>query len=153
MLSLRRASPHHAEALHRIQKAAFQEDLDTYQDFETNPACETLDQMVHKIDKHDYFAIYFEEGLVGGVAVRQTADHEYRLSPIYLSPDFQNKGLGTQIFTSLFAVYQDARSWSLDTPKMNKRNGHFYEKLGFLPVGEHYINERLTLTRYHRVVE
>ncbi|MDF2963616.1 MAG: hypothetical protein K0S39_5351 [Paenibacillus sp.] len=150
MLSIRRTKPNEAVQLHRIQKEAFQEDLNTYQDFETNPACESIDRLLYKINTYDYYTLFFHSEVIGGAAVRKSADREYRISPMYLSPDYQNKGLGSQILRSLLALYPDARLWTLDTPKQSIRNGHFYEKLGFIPIGEKYINEQLTLTRYQR---
>jgi hypothetical protein len=153
LLSLKRAGHNEAEVLHHIQNEAFQEDLISYQDFETNPACESIDQMLYKINAHYYYAIYFHDQIIGGVAVQKRADYEYRISPMYLSICFQNKGLGTEILNAIFSLYPDARLWSLSTPKMSLRNGHFYEKFGFISVGEHYINELLTLTHYQKVIK
>jgi GNAT superfamily N-acetyltransferase len=153
LLSIKRAGLNEAEALHSNQKEAFQEDLVSYQDFETNPACESIDQILFKINAYDYYAIYFHDQIIGGVAVQKRADNEYRISPMYLSPSYQNEGLGTQIVNSIISFYPDARLWSLSTPKPSLRNGHFYEKFGFIPVGEHYINERLTLTHYQKVMK
>jgi GNAT superfamily N-acetyltransferase len=152
LLSIKRAGQNEAEILHKIKNEAFQKDLDTYQDFETNPACESIDQMLYKINASDYYAIYFEDQIIGGVAVQKNVDFEYRISPLYLSPSYQNKGLGTQIINLIFPLYPDARLWTLSTPKPSMRNSHFYEKFGFNSVGEHYINERLTLTYYQKVM-
>jgi GNAT superfamily N-acetyltransferase len=153
LLSLIRAGQNEAEVLHNIQNEAFQKDLVSYQDYETNPACESIDQMLYKINASDYYTIYFHDLIIGGVAVQNRADYEYRISPMYLSPSYQNKGLGTQIVNLIFSLYPDARLWSLSTPKPSLRNRHFYEKFGFISVGEHYINERLTLTHYQKVMK
>jgi GNAT superfamily N-acetyltransferase len=153
LLSIKRAGQNEAEILQKIQNEAFQKDLDSYQDFETNPACESIDQMLYKINASDYYAIYFEDQIIGGVAVQKKVGFEYRISPMYLSPIYQNKGLGTQIINLLFPLYSDARLWTLSTPKPSLRNGHFYEKFGFISVGEHYINERLTLTHYQKEIK
>jgi hypothetical protein len=47
LLSIKRAGQDEAEILQKIQKEAFQKDLDAYQDYETNPACESIDQMFY----------------------------------------------------------------------------------------------------------
>jgi GNAT superfamily N-acetyltransferase len=152
LLSIKRAGQNEAEILQKIQNEAFQKDLDAYQDFETNPACESLEQMLKKINASDYYAIYFEDQIIGGVAVQKKADFEYRISPMFLTPIYQNRGLGSQIINSIFTLYSDARLWTLSTQKPSLRNGHFYEKFGFISVGEHYINDRLTLTHYQKVM-
>nr|WP_282943398.1 GNAT family N-acetyltransferase [Paenibacillus sp. RC67] len=92
----------------------------------------------------------FHDEIIGGVAVQHKSETQYRISPMYLNPDYHNKGLGSQILNTLFSLYPQAQMWTLSTPKPNLRNGHFYEKFGFVSVGEHYVNERLTLTHYRR---
>lgn len=153
MLTLKRAGDKEAETLHWIQSEAFHEDLKAYQDFATNPACETLDQMLQKIRAHDYYAIYWENEIIGGAAVQHKSENHYRISPIYLNPIYHNKGYGSQIIKSLLSLYPSAQIWTLSTPKPSARNGHFYEKFGFVPVGEQYINERLTLTHYRKEIQ
>ena len=44
--------------------------------------------------------------------------------------------------------FPDAVKWSLDTPKDNVRNHHFYEKCGYKVVGEHQVNDQLILLYY-----
>ncbi|MEW4427777.1 hypothetical protein AB1I68_09950 [Paenibacillus pabuli] len=39
------------ETLLLLQKAAFQEDLEKYEDFESNPACETYEKLAENISK------------------------------------------------------------------------------------------------------
>jgi hypothetical protein len=53
LLSIKRAGQNEAEILQKIKNEAFQKDLDSYQDFETNPACESIDQMLYKIKIKD----------------------------------------------------------------------------------------------------
>lgn len=43
---------------------------------------------------------------------------------------------------------EEAEKWSLDTPKDNIRNHHFYEKCGYKVVGEHQINDKFILLDY-----
>lgn len=82
MLSIKRAGLSEAEQLHRIQKEAFQDDLAAYQDFETNPACESVQRMEEKIQAHDYYAIYFGDEIIGGVGIQRKADQEYSVNKL-----------------------------------------------------------------------
>lgn len=45
-----------------------------------------------------------------------------------------------------------AVQWSLDTPYLNIKNHHFYEKLGYIKVGEHEITEKLRLIDYIKTI-
>ncbi|WP_269083163.1 GNAT family N-acetyltransferase [Ornithinibacillus californiensis] len=67
---------------------------------------------------------------------------------MFLAKKQQNKGLGSQIMQLIEREFPKATEWSLDTPHLNTRNHHFYEKLGYEKVGEHRITEQLVLIDY-----
>ena len=48
--------------------------------------------------------------------------------------------------------FPEAMEWSLDTPHLNGKNHHFYEKLGYIKVGEHDITEKLRLIDYVKTI-
>ena len=58
---------------------------------------------------------------------------------IIINGEYQNKGLGSALMALLEANYPLARSFSLDTPHLNIRNHHFYEKLGYKVAGDEFI--------------
>jgi GNAT superfamily N-acetyltransferase len=55
---------------------------------------------------------------------------------IFLAPDYQGRGIGSQALRFLAAAYPLARRWTLDTPVYALRNQHFYEKFGYVKVGQ-----------------
>jgi ribosomal protein S18 acetylase RimI-like enzyme len=50
------------------------------------------------------------------------------------------------------STFPKVKTWSLNTPKDNRRNRHFYEKLGYKKNGEAKINDRLTLIEYKKKI-
>jgi len=44
--------------------------------------------------------------------------------------------------------FPSAIEWHLDTPHLNTRTHHFYEKLGYEKIGEHQVSEKLILFDY-----
>lgn len=66
--------------------------------------------------------------------------------------EYQNKGLGSNIISQIESIFPNVKTWSLDTPKDNRRNRHFYEKLGYKKNGETKINDWLILIEYEKNV-
>jgi GNAT superfamily N-acetyltransferase len=60
----------------------------------------------------------------------------YNLGRIYIDPDYQNKGIGAQTMKFIESAFRDSQKWTLGTPKLAFRNHHFYEKLGYVRIGD-----------------
>ena len=91
---------------------------------------------------------------VGGVRVRwhqgkKVYENINWISPIFIIPKFQNKGIASKVIEQLFSIYPNTIEWRLDTIKQETGNCHLYEKCGFVRVGEDTIvNEKMTLVDY-----
>ena len=84
----------------------------------------------------DYYKILDENQIIGGIIIFRKRSREYELGRIFVGPDFQNRGIGTQAFEFLRQAYPLAKRWTLGTPAWNERNRHFYKKVGFVEIGE-----------------
>jgi len=84
----------------------------------------------------DYYKIVLGEKIVGGIIVFRKAAREYELGRIFVDPDFQNQGIGTQAFEFLWQEFPLAKRWTLGIPAWNRRTRHFYKKVGFEEIGE-----------------
>lgn len=71
------------------------------------------------------------------------------ISPIFIIPKFQNKGIASAVIEQLFDIYPNTIEWRLDTIKQEIGNCHLYEKCGFVRVGgDIVVNEKMTLVDY-----
>ncbi len=84
----------------------------------------------------DYYTILADGRIIGGIIVLRKGTREYELGRIFIEPEFQNQGIGTQAFEFLWETYPLAKRWTLGTPKWNRRTRHFYAKVGFTEIGE-----------------
>ena len=57
------------------------------------------------------------------------------LGTIFLDPEYQSYGIGTQVMEYIHDSFP-AKRWVLDTPHWHTRNHYFYEKLGYHKIGE-----------------
>jgi len=139
-----------ANELLKLQKEAFHSDLIKYKDYFLSPAAESLQYFILKMQTSLYYSIFVDGRLAGGICIlEQTKDHYY-LYRIFLGSEFQNKGLGSKILQQLEKQFFLVKKWSLDTPKDNRRNRHFYEKHGYIKTGEQQITKYLTLIYYEK---
>lgn len=68
------------------------------------------------------------------------------ISPIFIIPKFQNKGIASAVIEQLFDIYPNTIEWRLDTIKQETGNCHLYEKCGFVRVGgDIVVNEKMKL--------
>jgi RimJ/RimL family protein N-acetyltransferase len=63
-------------------------------------------------------------------------DDQYVLCAMFVAPEFQNRGIGTQAIGLLEEAHPAAIKWSLSTAYSSHRSQRFYERLGYTKVGE-----------------
>ena len=156
LIELKLVTEGEAESLHRLQVEAFMPLYEKYQDDDTSPAKESLKRVTEKIieENSDFYFIVFRGEKVGGVRVRwhqgkKVYENVNWISPIFIIPKFQNKGIASTVIEQLFDIYPDTIEWRLDTIKQERGNCHLYEKCGFVRVGEDIVvNEKMTLVDY-----
>ena len=149
--------------VHELQNRAFMPLYEKYHDDETSPAKETIARTEEKIldTFSEYYLIRFDNKYAGAVRVaRKKTKHENNIafvqdvcfiSPLFIVPEYQNRGIGYQVIQMLFEKYQDTVEWVLYTIKQEKGNCHLYEKCGFMQVGEEkQINDTMSLVKYEK---
>ena len=84
----------------------------------------------------DYYKILADKQIIGGIIVFEKGIRDYELGWIFLTPEYQNQGIGVKAFDFLWKTYYLGKRWTLGTPAWNLRNQHFYKKVGFNEIGE-----------------
>jgi len=152
-ISLIKSESKDAEIIHAMQIKSFMPLLEKYQDYETSPVNEPIKRIIDKINQSftDYYIIKSDSLDVGGVRIVKKNDKHYRVSIIFILPEYQGKKIGQEVFQMLEQIYSDANEWELDTILQEQRNCLFYEKVGYKQTGEtKVINDRLTLVVYKK---
>jgi hypothetical protein len=152
-ISLTKAGLKDAEIIHTMQIKSFMPLLEKYQDYETSPANEPIEKIVNRINQSftDYYIIKCDDIDVGGVRIVKKNDKHYRVSPIFILPEYQRMRMAQEVFIILEQIYSDAIGWELDTILQEKGNCHLYEKVGYKQTGKtEVINDKLTLVFYQK---
>ena len=152
-ISLTKAELKDAENIHTMQVKSFMALLERYQDFETNPANETIERIVDRINQPftDYYIIKNDGVAVGVIRIVKLDNKFYRVSPIFILPEHQGKGIAQKVFQIVEQIYYDAKGWELGTILQEQGNCYLYEKLGYEKTGKtEIINNKLTLVFYKK---
>lgn len=148
-----------ATLIHQMQYEAFLPLYEKYHDDETNPAKEPLDKIIWKLTHphSEYYLIQMDNKTIGAVRIKHSQKQSdficeqgtAYISPIFILPEYQNKGIGQTVLMKVFALYPNIVTWKLDTIKQETKNCHLYEKCGFVRVGEEtVVNEHMTFVNY-----
>lgn len=153
-VSLERISCEAAEKLWNMQTTAFRELYDKYQNMETNPAAEPIDNIMMRLKQpFTYYYFILADNAAAG-AIRVIDKHEYgsakRISPIFVMQEYRNRGLAQKAI-KLAEEIHGCSDWELETILEEKGNCHLYEKMGYYQTGKSkVINEKMTLVFYKK---
>ncbi|MFS0597523.1 GNAT family N-acetyltransferase [Peribacillus frigoritolerans] len=149
-ITIKRTSLTEVDMLLAIQKEVFAEDYALYEDHDSTPVNETEAKLIENIERFFHYTILSDNAIIGAIDIRPLDENRLRLSKFFLRNEFQNKGLGSKIIKLMESEFPLIKDWSLYTPYLNKRNHHFYEKLGYIKIGEVQVTEKLQLFRYEK---
>ena len=136
-IQFRKARSSDAEALAFASERAFHSDVDCgAPGIGGPPGYDSAAWQTRTMGFADYYTILSGEQVVGGIIVFRKKTREYELGRIFVDPDVQNQGIGTEAFAFLWKTYPLAKRWTLGTPAWNRRTRHFYKKVGFVEMGE-----------------
>ncbi len=144
--------------LHKMQIESFMPLYEKYHDA-GSPAVESLERIQKRAERPNrkYYFIVKDGARVGAINLGHNDPEEKQvsfISPIFILPEFQNRGIGYAAIMKAFQLYPDVRVWKLETILQEPANCHLYEKCGFKRIGEEKIvNDAMTLIDYELVLE
>lgn len=153
-LELIRASTEDGELIWNMQLKAFEALLDKYQDFDVSPGSEPLEKVIERLKQPFtyYYLIKMDGMAVGAIRVvdRKAETSRKRVSPLFVLPEYQNRGIAQWALSEVERIHGDKR-WQLDTILQERVNCRLYEKMGYKATGEtKAVNERMTLVFYEK---
>jgi len=152
-ISFGRAVPTDVDTLVKAQIAAFHHDSVLYPDVEIGgpPGYDSVEDTLDKLQDSLYYTILCDGQIVGGMVVYDMGEGRVHLDLIYIVPAYQGTGIGSQAMDFLEQTYAVATRWTLDTPSWAVRNQHFYEKFGYVKMGEHPADDIILFAYEKRV--
>lgn len=137
----------------RLQKAAFLPLYEKYHDTATSPATEDIGRIEARMAQPftDYYFIRLEGRNIGGIRIVRQEDGGCRISPVFVVPEYQDRGYARKALLACERLYPGAKRWRLDTIAEEEKLCRFYERLGYCRTGrEEAIQEGMTIVYYEK---
>ena len=89
-----------------VDETTFADLLEKYQDYDTNPASESLEKIEYKFNQEitDYHFLMADDVKIGVVRVVKFSENIHRISPIFILPEFQKKILQDELTSTVQQV-------------------------------------------------
>ncbi len=151
MIELVKAQLSDCERLHKMQTECFADLLEKYKDYDTNPGSEPVEKIIGRVSQPetDYYIAYYDGAAIGAIRIYNNSDGYKRISPIFVLPEYCNRGLAQEMMHEAERRYPDAAGWLLETIKQEPKLRHLYEKMGYVLTGRGYnIREGMDIVQY-----
>lgn len=151
---LEKATCEDASLIFDMQQKAFRPLLEKYNDFETNPANETVNKVITRINNPNgvLLKILVDDINVGAIYIVKKESSHW-ISPMFILPEYQGKGIAQKAINSVEEMFTGATSWELATILEEGRNCYLYEKMGYVKTTvTRKINNDTTLIFYKKEV-
>ncbi|MCR5427645.1 MAG: GNAT family N-acetyltransferase [Lachnospiraceae bacterium] len=152
-VKLEEVKPDELRQMYEMQIESFMPLYEKYHDA-GSPAIESFERVKARAERPNrkYFFIVMDGARVGAVNLGHNDAEEKKvsyISPIFILPRYQNRGIGYAAIQKSFAMFPEVKCWKLETILQEKLNCHLYEKCGFVRVGEEKpVNDVMTLIDY-----
>ena len=152
-VKLEEVKPDELRQMYEMQIESFMLLYEKYHDA-GSPAIDRFERVKARAlrPNHKYYFIVMDGARVGAINLGHNDTEEKKvsyISPIFIRPKYQNRGIGYAAIQKSFAMFPDVKCWKLETILQEKLNCHLYEKCGFVRVGEEKpVNEAMTLIDY-----
>ena len=152
-VELIRAAMEDAETIWKMQRVAFVQLLERYQDYDVNPGNEPLEKVQWRLalPATYFYFIQMDGKNVGAIRVIDHHDETpKKISPLFVMPEYRGKGVAQRALQTVENIH-GSTNWQLDTILQEKGNCHLYEKMGYRQTGEtRIINDKMTLVFYKK---
>jgi len=131
VIKLEIAEAQDLEQILQLQKKAFQDQALIYNDFTLPPLTQTIDELRAEAELKTIYKSVLDGQIVGSVRC-SVKDNALYVEKLFVDPDFQNRGIGTNIMHEIEGRYSHlADRYELFTGEKSERNLHIYKKSGY----------------------
>jgi GNAT superfamily N-acetyltransferase len=146
------ASVKDAAEILALQKLAYRSEAEIYDDYTIPPLTQTLEEMRADIEAQLVLKASIEDRIIGSVRAKVRRETCF-VGRLIVHPDFQNRGIGTQLMNEIEKTVGQATRFELFTGSRSERNIAFYRKLGYSPFKREELTDRVTLVFMEKCVQ
>ena len=141
---IERAGVEDAAEILTLQKLAYRSEADIYDDFTIPPLTQTFEEMRADFENRVVFKASIDGRIIGSARAHEEQGTCF-VGRLIVHPDFQNRGIGTQLVREVERAFMEARRFEIFTGDRSERNLYLYRKLGYRVFESKELTERVTL--------
>ncbi len=130
MSEILRADITDAAAILELQKHAYQCEAALYNDYNIPPLTQTLNELKKEFAEKKIFKTVDTGRIVGSVRAI-THNGACHIGRLIVHPEFQHRGIGTQLMLALESAFPLAGRFELFTGALSEGNIRLYKRLGY----------------------
>jgi ribosomal protein S18 acetylase RimI-like enzyme len=127
-----------------LQILAYQSEAAIYNDYSIPPLIQTIDEMEKDLRQQVAFKVTIDGRLVGSVR-GFLQDGTCHIGRLIVHPEFQNRGIGTTLMSSIEQQFSEVNRFELFTGNRSERNLYLYQKLGYRIFRNDHLNDKITV--------
>ena len=148
--TIERASIEDAEDILALQKLAYLSEAEILDDFTIPPLHQTIDEIQSEFDHQVFLKVEHENRIIGSVRCFLEKGTCY-VGKLIVHPDYQNRGIGTQLLLAAENQFPNARRYELFTSQKSEKNLHIYQKNGYEIFEKKVISDKVTLVFLEKI--
>ena len=150
------ATDNDLELILDLQKESFKDLLEKYEDYDINPGNENIKDIERRFLQPftDYLLLEHLGEIIGAARIIKNEEMKVaRISPIFITPKHQGKGLSQKSFEIIEEKYHWVSLFKLDTILEENKLCYLYEKLGYEKTGIYEkIKDGMTIIYYEKTI-
>lgn len=149
-MEIERAQLEDLDEILKLQKVCFLENAIRYNNMNVQPMTQTLDELVDEYNKSSVLKIKNDGVIIGSIRASKdgAACH---VGKLIVHPDWQNRGLGSRLLTTIETEFSDVSCYELFTGGLDEKNIYFYEKYGYVEYKRKRVTELLEFVFMRKV--
>ncbi|MDM8535657.1 GNAT family N-acetyltransferase [Desulfobacterales bacterium HSG17] len=140
-----------AQKILELQKLAYKQEAEIYQDFNIPPLLQTLEEIKKEIGQQIFLKTIDGNKIIIG-SVRAYSDNDSCfIGRLIVHPKWQRQGIGTKLMHNIEACFPNIQRCELFTGTKSTQNIKLYKRLGYKPFKELVVNKSLSLVYMEKI--
>ena len=151
-MKIEEATDNDLKKILELQKLAFRQQAEIYNDFSIPPMVQTLKEIEKDFLFQAFLKTTINEQIMGSVRAYKQND-TCHIGRLIVNPEYQNLGIGTTLMKEIEAKFKGSHRFVVFTGNKSKKNLHLYEKLGYSIYKKDVINDKLTMIYLEKIIK
>jgi predicted N-acetyltransferase YhbS len=146
-INIKKAQPSDLEELHSLQKMAFRNEAELFDDYLITPLIQSIESFRDDFKNNFYLKAVTDNKIIGSVRANEK-ELVCNIGRLFVHPEYQNRGIGKLLMTHIEELFKHCTQYYLFTAKRVWKNVHFYSSSGYQIIREEQVRHNLTFVHF-----